>query len=258
MQPVFTCSALSAYARCPRQYCWAYERAFKPINYGAPILLGLGVHRVLEILYRTSSEEAALEAATGYESVHPLEWWRELTSGYLKTYAAELADGGERLVEHEFAIALPHGVQFAGRIDLLLGGSLLDHKSTWRTTPDRWARNRSWEQLSTYAMALEHEGHSVAELAYNVIIADARTRNRFFRVKRPVDVRELKVMPIRISNCALRVLEAKDFPARRGPQCKACGYAPLCEWKLEPDVSDEAVAAAGFVRKSRRHEELSP
>lgn len=257
VRPRFTCSALSSYSRCPRQYYWAYERVFKPVVYAAPIELGVGVHKVLEVLYRTSSEAAALEAAADYQSVRQMDWWRDLMSGYAETYRPEIEGGAGRLVEHEFAIALPRGVQFGGRLDLLLGDVLIDHKSTWRTTPDRWAGNRSWEQLYAYALALEHEGHQVTELVFNVVVADARTKNRFFRVRRPLDVRELKVMPIRLSNCALRVLDTEVFPANRGAKCKACGYAPLCDWKLEPDASDEAVTAAGFVRKSRRHEELS-
>jgi CRISPR/Cas system-associated exonuclease Cas4 (RecB family) len=252
-----TCSSMSSYSRCPRQFYWGYVRAVKPAVYSAPIRLGNAIHHVLEVLYSTLEPASTRACAANYLELRPREWWKELVWQYTRHYAVELTPNADRLVEDEFRFPLGEGITYGGRIDLWQDGTLTDHKTTWRTTQQRWARNRSWEQLYAYAMALTAQGRTVETLVFNVLQADARSDTRFFRIERPLDHRELDVMPRRILTCARRVLAATDYPAREGGNCQACIFGPLCEWSLEPDISDEALLAAWFVPKDRPHEELS-
>lgn len=257
VEPLFTSSSLSAFQHCPRRYFWSYVRLRKPSSYDYPIRLGNAVHQVLETLYRTRSVAAAVTAAASYEAVQPRQWWESILKSYYQKYEVEIDEALDALVEEEFRVRLDGGISFGGRIDLAIGETLIDHKSTWRTTPNRWARHRSWEQLYCYAFALTSRGHPVSTLVYNVVIADARSKQRFLRIERPVDSRELGTMPIRIQRCAERIIETSDWKMMQGGRCQSCLYEPLCRQKLDADASDEAVAAAGFVGKTRQHEELS-
>ncbi len=257
-RPLFTCSSLSSFKYCPRQYYWGYVRRVRPQLYAPRILLGNAVHEVLERLYVTRSVAAATTTAERHQSVRSAEWWRTTITGYYQTYAREIIDAVDAVVEQEFRIQISSEIDFGGRLDLALGESLLDHKSTGIKDANRWGRNRSWEQLYAYAFALMTEGHTITTLVYNVILAEQKGPKRFLRISRPVDPRELDTIPMRIQACADRILESVEYEAQPGGRCRACFYAPLCDQKMGPDVSDEALLSTGFKCKARQHEELSP
>jgi hypothetical protein len=206
----------------------------------------------------TRSVAAATITAEGHESVRTAEWWRATITGYYQTYAREIIDAVDAVVEEEFRIPLPSGIDFGGRLDLALGESLFDHKSTGVKDANRWARNRSWEQLYAYAFALTTTGRTISTLTYNVVLAEQKGPKRFLRINRPVDARELDIIPIRIQACAERILDSVEYEAHPGGRCRACFYAPLCDQKMGPDASDEALLSASFKHKARQHEELSP
>jgi CRISPR/Cas system-associated exonuclease Cas4 (RecB family) len=256
-RPLFTCSSLSSFNYCPRQYYWGYLRRVRPRTYAPRILLGNAIHEVLEKLYVTRSVAAATITAERHESVRTAEWWRATIAGYFQTYAREIIDAVDAVVEEEFRIPLPSGIDFGGRLDLALGESLFDHKSTGVKDPNRWARNRSWEQLYAYAFALTTGGRTISTLTYNVVLAEQKGPKRFHRISRPVDPRELDIIPVRIQGCANRILDSVEYAAQPGGRCRACFYSPLCDQKMGPDASDEALLNAGFNHKARQHEELS-
>jgi len=232
-------------------------RKWKPQAFAPRILLGNAVHEVLESLYRTRSVAAATSVATKHGVLKTPQWWRSTVAGYYKHYAAEIIGASDVLVEEEFRVSLDSGVDFGGRIDLVLEETVVDHKSTGIKVANRWARNRSWEQLYAYAFALTAQGRSITTLTYNVILAEARGSKRFLRVNRPVDARELEILPTRIQQCVERIQADFLWKMNTGGQCRACFFEPLCGRSMDCDASDEALSDAGFLPKTRQHEELN-
>lgn len=177
---VLTNSAMRVFRRCPREYYYAFELAYRPVSRDVESLrFGTAIHLGLEAWWLGRGVEAAVDAATAaaadpYEAAR----LRVLLRGYDARWSGEsYAVAG---VEVEFRAPLVNPATGAasktfmlgGKIDVLLERGLIEHKTAGTEIglgSVYWQKLVLDSQVSTYYAGAKSLGHEVDRCVYDVI-----------------------------------------------------------------------------------------
>lgn len=161
------------YQECPKKFYYQHEQGYRPVREAQALTFGKIFHSLLEA-YFTNGPLPPVPADLDPYTAVTID---ALFSGYTAKYPQVTADA----VEKEFALPLinpktksaSRTFELAGKIDAIVGGNVLEHKTTADDIEDPscnyWQKLALDSQISGYFLAAEKLGYAPKKVIYDVI-----------------------------------------------------------------------------------------
>lgn len=189
---LLTNSRLRVYRECERRHDIMFRQRIRPVRDGEALRFGSLIHLGLESWWRGNGLAGALEAVSVESDAFDRVKAEELLRGYDAHWQAPPDDVIGVEVEFRAPMVNPQtGAPsrtwiHAGKIDALLPGVVIEHKTTSESISDDsdnyWQRLAMDHQISGYVVGAEALGHEIRAVLYDV-------------VKKPA-IRPLKATPL--------------------------------------------------------------
>jgi len=249
-------SCIQCWMDCPKQFYYRYIMKWEPKIEPAPLVFGRLFHDALYLWYTSKSAEECLAVfqaipKTISDEKRTREHAEVIFKGYIKKYPTE--PWTTRSLEVEFALDMPNGAMFTGRIDKIIEWEksvyVLDHKTASQLGLTFFRSFRPKFQIDGYCYACRELSGSCAGAVINGILV-AKAKVDFARDISSRTVRELDSFPEQFTiwtDDMERGMLAKRFPMNT-QQCNKygeCVYKELCVYgedgaELRFDVGKEA------------------
>lgn len=176
---IVTNSELSCFRRCQREHHYAYGLGYRAVEDVESLRFGTMLHLGLEAWWLGHGVDAAIAASTAkaadeYEAAKV----RVLLRGYDARWSNERPTVAGVEVEFRAPLVNPETgapsrtFELAGKIDVLLRGKFIEHKSTSEEIglgSTYWRRLTLDPQISTYYAGARALGHDVEGCVYDVV-----------------------------------------------------------------------------------------
>lgn len=174
---LLTNSARGIFQECPRKYKIMMEDGYRPVTVNENLSLGSLIHNCLE-LYLTGKKDKIPDTINQEADPFRRIIVAELMNGYMVRWPDI---SGILAVEQQFKLPLVNSKtasasrtwEIAGKIDAILDGAIMEHKSTSEDISDPeanyWLKLTIDSQITGYFLGAESLGYKPTKIIYDVI-----------------------------------------------------------------------------------------